>query len=350
MFRNEHDPLKQRASLFGFDRHKFQHRISELFMSETPMPAAQKFNEPIAILAERQAEGYRLFTDPDRLEQIGALLRGKPEFSFFYSIGLPILVTVATIVVSSGIQYLSWLNSIRLQDATAQASRAATMYDKAATTIGAISYSTFLAIVATPDLVNRKTPPTSDIGKFNASLDAQRLTAYYDQLTRWSEGYDELLTGVDFALDRPLLRLVGEIPDRNLISSTSLNKVDCTQSMPKQMVSIGLKPHALKDQLAVISHCLSKLIATLDGETMNALANDALTLDPKAKTDAESAWGDLNTMANVFRCNAQRRLEFLQSEKQYAVVTPMTVVRYIYNGKKARIRGLLSNVDAQCNS
>jgi hypothetical protein len=291
-----------------------------------------------------------LFTDPDRLEQIGALLRGKPEFSFFYSIGLPILVTVATIAISSGIQYLSWLNSIRLQDATAQASRAAAMYDKAASTIGAMSYSTFLAIVATQDIVNRKSAPTSDIGKFNASLDVQRLTAYYDQLTRWNEGYDQLLSGIDFALDRPLLRRTGETSDRNLISSISLHKVDCTQSMPKQMPSIGLKPHALKDQLAVINYCLFKLTDTLDGETTNALANDALTLDPKAKADAEDAWGNLNTMTNVFRCNAQRRLEFLQSEKQYAVVSPMTLVRYLHNGKKDRILGLLASVDAQCNS
>jgi len=319
-------------------------------MSETPMPTAEKSDEPIAILAERHAEGYRLFTDPARLEQIGVLLRGKPEFSLFYSIGLPILVTVATIAISSGIQYLSWLNSIRLQDATARAAHAVAMYDKAAATIGAISYSTFLAIVATQDLVNRKNPPTSDIGRFNASLDVQRLTAYYDQLTRWSEGYDQLLSGIDFALDRPLLRVSGEIPDRNLISSTSLHKVDCTQSMPKQMPSLGLRPHGLKDQLAVINYCLFELTDTLDGEMTKAVANDALTLDPKAKIDAENAWGNLNTMANVFRCNAQRRLEFLQSEKQYAVVTPMTLVRYLYNGKKDRILHLLSNIDAQCNS
>jgi hypothetical protein len=129
-----------------------------------------------------------------------------------------------------------------------------------------------------------------------------------------------------------------------------VHKVDCTQSMPKQMLSVGLKPRALKDQLAVINYCLFELTDMLDGETTKALANDALTLGAKAKIDAENAWGNLNTMANVFRCNAQRRLEFLQSEKQYAVVSPMTVVRYLYNGKKGRVLELLSNIDAQCNS
>jgi hypothetical protein len=318
-------------------------------MSETPIPTAQKSDEAVAILAERHAEGYRLFTDPAHLEQIGARLRGKSEFSFLNSIGLPILLTVATIAVSSGIQYLSWLNSIRLQDATAQAARAVAMYDKVAATIGAMSYSTFLAIVATQDVVNRKTAPTSEIGKFNASLDAQRLTAYYDQFTRWNEGFDQLVAGIDFALDRPVLRVAGEIPARS-VSSESWHKVDCSQSMPKQMRSVGLRPHALQDQFAVINYCLLELTATLDGETTKALANDALTLGPQAKTDAGNAWGNLNTMANVFRCNAQRRLEFLQSEKQYAVVSPMTLVRYLYNGKKARILRLLSNVDARCNS
>jgi hypothetical protein len=329
--------------------HSFNKKSVSDFMSETPMPTAQKSDEPIVILAERQAEGYRLFTHPARLEQIGALLRGKPEFSFFNSVGLPILLTVATIAVSSGIQYLSWLNSIRLQDATAQAARAVAMYDKAAATISAMTYSTVLAIGATQDLVNSKNAPTSEIGKFNASLDVQRLTAYYDQLTRWNEGYDQLVAGIDFALDRPLLRVAGEIPTRSL-SSASWQKVDCAQSMPKQMLSVGLKPHALQDQLAIINYCLFELTDTLDSETMNALANDALTLDSKAKTDAGNAWGNLNTMANVLRCNAQRRLEFLQSEKQYAVVSPMTLLRYLYNGKKGRILDLLSNVDAQCNS
>jgi len=318
-------------------------------MSATPMPTAQKSDEPVAILAERQAEGYRLFTDPARLEQIGALLRGKPEFSFFNSIGLPIILTLATIVVSSGIQYLSWLNSTRLQDATAQAARAVAVYDKVAATIGAMSYSTFLAIVATQDIVTRKNATASDIGKFNASLDVQRLTTYYDQRTSWNEGYDHLVSGIEFALDRPVLRVAGEIPTGSL-SGALWPKVDCSQSMPKQMLSVGLKPHALQDQIAIINYCLFELADALDGEMTKALANDAPTLDSKAEIDAGNALGNLKAMASVFRCNAERRLEFLQSEKQYAVVSPMALVRYLYNGKKDRILALLSNVDAQCNS
>jgi hypothetical protein len=318
-------------------------------MSETPAPTAQKSDEPVAILAERHAEGYRLFTDPAHLEQIGARLRGKSEFSFFNSIGIPILLTVVAIAVSSGIQYVSWLNSIRLEDATVRAARAIAMYDKVAATISARSYSTFLAIEATQDLVNRKNAPASEIGKFNASLDVQRLTAYYDQVTRWNEGYDQLVAGIDFALDRPLLRVVKEIPTGS-VSSASWQKVDCSQSMPKQMLSVGLKPHALQDQFAIINYCLLQLSATLDGEMTKVLANDAPTLDSKANIDGGNAWGNLNTMTNVFRCNAQLRLEFLQGEKQFAVLSPMTLVRHLSDGKKGRILHLLSSEDARCNS
>jgi hypothetical protein len=223
------------------------------------------------------------------------------------------------------------------------------MYDKVAATISARSYSTFLAIEATQDLVNRKNAPASEIGKFNASLDVQRLTAYYDQVTRWNEGYDQLVAGIDFALDRPLLRVVKEIPTGS-VSSASWQKVDCSQSMPKQMLSVGLKPHALQDQFAIINYCLLQLSATLDGEMTKVLANDAPTLDSKANIDGGNAWGNLNTMTNVFRCNAQLRLEFLQGEKQFAVLSPMTLVRHLSDGKKGRILHLLSSEDARCNS
>ena len=54
----------------------------------------------------------------DQLEQIGAQLRGPREFSIFQSITLPIIVTLATLIFTSLFQYVSWYNSVNLQNAT----------------------------------------------------------------------------------------------------------------------------------------------------------------------------------------------------------------------------------------
>ena len=74
-------------------------------MTDKPMDAT-KPESPISILAEKDQNGYRLITGTGQLEKIGNLLRGKQKFSFFYSIGLPVLVTLATVAFTTAIQYI----------------------------------------------------------------------------------------------------------------------------------------------------------------------------------------------------------------------------------------------------
>ena len=72
-----------------------------------------------------EQEGANKFTiQSDQLEQIGAQLRGRREFSIFQSIILPVIVSVATIVLSSAFQYVSWFNSVGVKDATDVADKA----------------------------------------------------------------------------------------------------------------------------------------------------------------------------------------------------------------------------------
>ena len=55
------------------------------------------------------------------LENIGFRLRGRRQFSVFNSIGLPILISLLTVVgtttIGQVIQYVSWRNSTKLQTA-----------------------------------------------------------------------------------------------------------------------------------------------------------------------------------------------------------------------------------------
>jgi hypothetical protein len=318
-------------------------------MKDKP-PDASKPESPISILAEKDQNGYRLITGSGQLEEIGNLLRGKQKFSFFYSIGLPVLVTLATVAFTTAIQYISWLNSIRLQAATEQASRAASVYDKIATNIGDRYYSIFLFIPSLMDIVDRTGAEETDITKYASTLDIQRMSSYYDQLKRWEESYDQMLASADFNLDRPILLPIKEIKERNPISNDVLGKIDCNQSMIGQMDHLGLSKHSLKVQFAILNHCFGVVTEKFDSYNSKAIADGKFKIDAKMKEDMENSQANLNAMNNIFRCNAIRRVAFFNAEKEFAIVSPLTLVRHFANSKKTRITDHLSKVDAQCNS
>ena len=104
-----------------------------------------------------EQEGTNKFTiQSDQLEQIGAQLRGRREFSIFQSIILPLIVSVATIVLSSAFQYVSWFNSVGLKDATDVADKAARTYETSAAAIGTRHYATVVFLPSLKDLVLAK--------------------------------------------------------------------------------------------------------------------------------------------------------------------------------------------------
>ena len=104
-----------------------------------------------------EQEGTNKFRiQSDQLEQIGAQLRGRREFSIFQSIILPLIVSVATIVLSSAFQYVSWFNSVGLKDATDVADKAARTYETSAAAIGTRHYATVVFLPSLRDLVQAK--------------------------------------------------------------------------------------------------------------------------------------------------------------------------------------------------
>lgn len=104
-----------------------------------------------------EQEAANKFTiQSDQLEQIGAQLRGRREFSIFQSIILPLIVSVATIVLSSAFQYVSWFNSVGLKDATDVADKAARTYETSAAAIGTRHYAMLVFLPSLRDLVQAK--------------------------------------------------------------------------------------------------------------------------------------------------------------------------------------------------
>jgi nitrogen fixation/metabolism regulation signal transduction histidine kinase len=104
-----------------------------------------------------EQEGTNKFRiQSDQLEQIGAQLRGRREFSIFQSIILPLIVSVATIVLSSAFQYVSWFNSVGVKDATDVADKAARTYETSAAAIGTRHYAMLVFLPSLRDLVQAK--------------------------------------------------------------------------------------------------------------------------------------------------------------------------------------------------
>jgi hypothetical protein len=127
----------------------------------------------LSIIVEQQ-DGNRYKVQSSQLEQIGAQLRGKQQFSIFYSIILPIIVSVATVIVSSLFQYVSWTNTVRVQNATEAAAKASAIYQQAAQAIGKRYYAEFVFLPAVRNLAGRKADVDSHLYNFDLELNKKR--------------------------------------------------------------------------------------------------------------------------------------------------------------------------------
>ena len=239
-----------------------------------------------------EQEGANKFTiQSDQLEQIGAQLRGRREFSIFQSIILPLIVSVATIVLSSAFQYVSWFNSVGVKDATDVADKAARTYETSAAAIGTRHYATVVFLPSLKHLVQAKAdaelsararaasldaraqaiaaPSTSDkrtkdkdlagalanakrspeadrvllsavtagaedkkdndISLHKSALDTKqkRFASYYEQLKLWNENYDHLLSEIEYALDRPVFGQADRKNEDFRIYRAKIRQIDC---------------------------------------------------------------------------------------------------------------------------
>jgi hypothetical protein len=255
-----------------------------------------------------EQEGTNKFRiQSDQLEQIGAQLRGRREFSIFQSIILPLIVSVATIVLSSAFQYVSWFNSVGLKDATDVADKAARTYETSAAAIGTRHYAMLVFLPSLRDLVQAKAefeqsararadllnaraqatavpgamaqgkgarilsahrPMQSEVltpdrallsavtqnaedkkdneillHKSALDIKQKRFATYYEQLKLWNENYDHLLSEIEYALDRPVFGQADKKNEDFRISRAKIGQMDCLNYAFSQELE-KLYPHA----------------------------------------------------------------------------------------------------------
>jgi hypothetical protein len=135
------------------------------------MPNDSPAHDVSVRIEQEGANSFRI--QSDQLEQIGAQLRGRREFSIFQSIILPLIVSVATIVLSSAFQYVSWFNSVGVKDATDVADKAARTYETSAAAIGTRHYATVVFLPSLKYLVQAKADAELSARARSASLNAR---------------------------------------------------------------------------------------------------------------------------------------------------------------------------------
>jgi hypothetical protein len=315
----------------------------------TDHPASPKADSPspssdITVDVERESDGRsHIRIGSDQLKRAATLLRGESRFSLRDLLAGALTVFLAT-VIASAFQYVSWLNSLRIQAATDTAAAATAVYQEAAAEIGQRQYATSMFIAAVSDLVNRKDGTEVGLSKSAFDLDRQRVTSYYQMLTNWNDTYDRLITDVDYSIDRPIFRQAGMA----VISSTETDKADCKHSLTEQVTKIGLDPHSLKAQFAVIAHCLGAIHTGFSAEKDTAILVRRATISAQVKDKYNHSLDNTWSMANDFRCYALRRIQFYNAEKEFTIINLRSIVERFANPWKKRATDHLSEDADKC--
>jgi hypothetical protein len=318
-------------------------------MTSDPKADPPNPSSDITIAVERETDGVsRIRIGGDQLKRAAALLRGESGFSFRTLIPSLIASGATATVIAGAIQYVSWLNLVRLQEATDTASAATSVYNETAAGIGQRHYATFTFIPAVSDLVNRKSNADVGLSKSAFDLDRDRFTSYYQMLTNWNVQYDRLITDVEYSLDRPIFHQADMDSKIKLISSTSTDKVDCDRPLIEQVSKIDQDPRSLKAQFAVIAHCLGFVHTGFSAEKDKAIFDKTPAIRSDVRDKYSHTLDSTHSMANTFRCYALQRIQFYNLEKQFSIISVNTAIERLRNSSKQRAVEHLNTVDERC--
>lgn len=307
-----------------------------------PSPAAK--STPATIEAAADGTDVSIFIDGDKkfsirssdLEAIGAQLRGRKSFSVFNYIFLPIgislLTVIGTTLVSQTFQYVSWRNATTLQQVTDQSARAVAAYDRASLAIGERIYGSYLFISSVRDLANRQSDVDSHLYQLDLTLLQKRFNEFYAQLKKWNENYDQILSDIDFHMDRPVLKQAIRVRKADLM------KVSCKGMLLDELERANLKKTSLKTHFAAINFCFANSINAIRTEKDRAVMDKDYRIDETVRKEAEELIDSVHAMANEFRCYAQSRIVYFEAQKQKAIFKLSTWVN-------DRLQGLLRYSD-----
>ena len=275
--------------------------------------------------AGSQPAHVSVFIDGDRrftvrtsdLENIGAQLRGKKSFSVFYSIGLPILISLLTVVgttlVGQFFQYVSWRNSTLLAQTTERVSLAKATYEKASEAISARYYASKLYLDAALELNRNHEVEAKPFKAIDLDLNKKHFNSFHEQMKTWSNSYDQLLSDIDFNMDRPLLWHSERVSVRNF------DKLKCDQMLTSELKRLNLNVYSLKVQFAAINYCFTQSLVPFDIETKRVVASKDYIIPKTEKAAAVQRNEDVRSMANEFRCYAQHRIAMFEEQQRKSI-------------------------------
>jgi hypothetical protein len=343
------------------------------------MTSGQERTADVLLYIEKGGpETYRI--ESDQLEHIGAKLRGPRQFSVFHSIVLPLIVSVATVIFTGLFQFISWKNSVAVQNATDVATRAMEASEKVTVAIDRRRYATFLFISSLQDLVSAKVNPgkpqdwvsdvaattgsgstgaiasgripfarplvgqSASLDKLDLELKRQRFEAYYEQLKRWNESIDQLLTDVFYGLDQPIFSLIAGAPEGRKEGIAEfyekLKKINCEWSMTDSLKSFSLNPDSLKLRLAGINMCYVKLnyvLARIKSAATPEVVSDGVSykiLDEALYVKLHERLDHIHTMASEFRCYALYRADYYKQQREQSIFSPMLIWTSLTGGQR----------------
>ena len=276
-------------------------------------------NEPAA---GAEPAHVSIFVDGDRrytvrtndLATIGAQLRGKKSFSIFYGIVIPALAVFISTGIAQVFQYISWRNSTQLQQTTERVALAKTAYRQASDAISERYYASVRYLDAALAL-NGKTDLSDPLHTVDLKFNQKSFDDYNEQMKKWTDSYDQILSDIDFNMDRPMLWF------SERVSKRKFRKMQCGSdvSLLSEFQRLKLNINSLKLQFAAIDYCFHQAMLPFDIEKKRAIAEAGYIIPPTERKAAAQRIEDVRSMSNEFRCFAQHRIALFDRDKRLAI-------------------------------
>jgi len=294
-----------------------------------------------------------------------------------------VFVSAVTVFFTGLFQYISWTNEVRLREATDVAAKAMSASEKIAAAINQRRYATLTLIDPLRELVLENSnelarrdamaelaslgattgsPPAASPGQHSPGQHSKlaayeeergkdRFDAYYERLTEWNEKVGQFATDLDYALDRPIFVLAyGAAPGGHEGINdyyNALEKIDCLSSLPKELEKKGLDSRRLKLRLAGIHYCFMQLNGLLGAKKYGM---NGLSWDDPFHDKLKERLNYIDHMGNELRCYALHRVDYYNSLKAKAIISPGSIWTRLFGGQKERAEEQFEKAAAYCDS
>lgn len=244
-------------------------------------------------------------------------------FSKFTSIGdtlASVVGVVAVAAVGFSFQHVSWRNTAIMQEANELVERATRSYENAAAILGKRHQASYRFSQDLFNKIDERSPVVT------ASMEERELrfaSPFREANRAWSEQYDQVLGEIDYFLDRSL-------GIEAIVRSRQLGKFNCAEPLVRELKNLQLDHRSLKLHFAVLDHCfrqfrsmaekLEVVVRELSGQTENS--NSRAEIEKRVIVLRDNKLSDIHTHANIFRCFARKRVDFLRTVRTTLIERP----------------------------